>query len=123
MLALLGDLKEADPFDLTEDIVKTIDALPEPVSTKESRLMQLRILIQARKFTPRLEVAMLKAASFFKEERDPFYKRGQARGIEKERAKAEAEKLDMAREMKKDGISNEQIAKFIKLPIEVVEKL
>src|SRR5690606_26298781 len=36
MLALLGDLTEADPFDLTEDIVKTIDTLPEPVSTKES---------------------------------------------------------------------------------------
>lgn len=70
---------------------------------------------------------MLKAASFFKEERDPFYKRGQARGIEKgiekERAKAEAEKLDMAREMKKDGISNEQIAKFTKLSITEVESL
>lgn len=59
MLALLGDLKEADPFDLTEDIVKTIDTLPEPVSTKESRLMQLRILIQLRKF--RLDCKFLKA--------------------------------------------------------------
>ena len=66
---------------------------------------------------------MLKAATFFKEERDPFYKRGQVRGIEKERAKAHAEKLSMAREMKQDGISNEQITKFTKLPLEVVEKL
>ncbi len=66
---------------------------------------------------------MLKAATFFKEEKDPFYKRGQARGIEKERAKAYAEKLDSAREMKKDGISDEQIAKFTKLSIEVIEKL
>lgn len=60
MLALLGDLKEADPFDLTEDIVKTIDTLPEPVSTKESRLMQLRILIQLRKF--RFSGCLLKAS-------------------------------------------------------------
>jgi len=45
MLALLGDLKGADPCGLTEDIVRTIDTLPEPVSIKESRLMQLRILI------------------------------------------------------------------------------
>lgn len=70
---------------------------------------------------------MLKAATFFKEEKDPFYKRGQARGIEKgiekERSKAYAEKLDSAREMKKDGISDEQIARFTKLSIEVVEKL
>ncbi len=50
MLALLGDLKDANPFDLTEDIVKAIDKLPEPVSIKENRLMQLRILIQLRKF-------------------------------------------------------------------------
>ena len=123
MLALLGELGGANPLNLTEDIVRTIDTLPEPVSSKESRLMQLRILIQLRKFESHLEVAMLKAATFFKEERDPFYKRGQARGIEKERAKAYAEKLDSAREMKKDGISDEQIAKFTKLSIEVIEKL
>jgi len=60
MLALLGNLKEADPFNLTEDIVKTIDALPEPVSSKESRLMQLRILIQLRKF--RFSNCFLKAS-------------------------------------------------------------
>ncbi len=62
---------------------------------------------------------MLKAASFFKEERDPFYKRG----AQKERAKAQQEKLDMALDMKKDGIPVEQIAKFTKLPIAVIEKL
>ena len=60
MLALLGDLKGASPFDLTEDIVKTIDTLPEPVSSKKSRLMQLRILIQLRKF--RLSGCLFKAS-------------------------------------------------------------
>lgn len=123
MLALLGNLKTADPFDLTEDIVKTIDQLPDPVSIKENRLMQLRILIQLRKFTPRLEVAMLKAASFFKEEKDPFYKRGQAKGIEKERAKAYAEKLRSAVKMKKSGFDNAMIADVLEIPIEEVEKL
>ena len=43
--------------------------------------------------------------------------------LEKERAKAHADKLESAREMKRDGISNERIARFIKLPVEVVEKL
>ena len=50
-------------------------------------------------------------------------KRGEQRGEKKAQAKAHAEKLDMAREMKQDGISNERIAKFTKLPLEVVEKL
>lgn len=40
-----------------------------------------------------------------------------------ERAKAEAEKLDIAREMKNDGISVEQIAKFTKLTAKEIEKL
>src|SRR5690606_8075753 len=120
MLVLLGDLKESNPFNLTEDIVKTIDTLPEPTSSKESWLMQLRILIQLRKFESHLEVAMLKAATFFKEERDPFYKRGQA----KERAKAYAEKLESARGLKKVGLlTDRQIAESLKLPLEVVEKL
>lgn len=127
MLALLGDLKEANPFDLTEDVVQAIDKLPEPVSIKENRLMQLRILIQLRKFTPQLETAMLKAASFFKEERDPFYKRGQAKGIEKgiesERAKAYGEKLRSATKMKNSGFDNAMIADILELPIEEVEKL
>jgi hypothetical protein len=43
--------------------------------------------------------------------------------VEQERARAYQEKLDMARDMKKDGVSNERIAKFSKLPIEVIEKL
>ncbi|WP_028295224.1 Rpn family recombination-promoting nuclease/putative transposase [Olivibacter sitiensis] len=52
---------------------------------------------------------------------------GEVKGLEKgrqeERAKAEAEKLDIAREMKKDGLPIVQIAKFTKLSIEVIEKL
>ncbi|PPK98961.1 hypothetical protein [Parapedobacter indicus] len=123
MLALLGDLKGTDPFGLTEDIVRTIDKLPEPVSIKENRLMQLRILIQLRKFTPRLEVAMLKAASFFKEEKDPFYKRGQVKGAEKERAKAYTEKLRSAQKMKQSGFEDAIIADVLELPLEVVRKL
>ncbi|MCL4638374.1 MAG: hypothetical protein QHC79_17595 [Pseudosphingobacterium sp.] len=43
---------------------------------------------------------------------------------EKERAKADQEKLDSAKSLKETGLlSNEQIAKSLKLPLEVVEKL
>ncbi|MEH6305594.1 hypothetical protein RYH73_08070 [Olivibacter sp. CPCC 100613] len=43
---------------------------------------------------------------------------------EKERAKADQEKLDSAKFLKETGLlSNEQIAKSLKLPLEVVEKL
>lgn len=44
-------------------------------------------------------------------------------GMDLERAKAHQEKLEIAREMKKDGISNEQITKFTKLSSVEIEKL
>jgi len=52
---------------------------------------------------------------------------GLQKGLEKgrleERARAEAEKFDIAREMKRDGLSVEQISRFTKLSIEEIEKL
>jgi len=46
------------------------------------------------------------------------------KAIEKERAEAEADKLLSAKSLKDTGLlSNEQIAKSLKLPIEAVEKL
>lgn len=74
---------------------------------------------------------MLKTASFFKEEQDPFYKRGQVKGlrkgiekgIEKERARAFAEKLKSASGFKKMGLPIADIAKGLQLSIEEVEKL
>ncbi|SKB62424.1 hypothetical protein SAMN05660226_02300 [Parapedobacter luteus] len=66
---------------------------------------------------------MSKAATFFKKERDPFYKMG----AQKERAKAEAEKLaekrKIALEFKNLGVSVADIAKGTGLSIEEVEKL
>lgn len=52
---------------------------------------------------------------------------GRQEGLEKgrmeERAKAEAEKLDIARELKKEGLSVEFITKTTKLSVEQIEKL
>ena len=83
MLAVLGNLGETDPYVVTEGIVRDIDQRPISVNEKQKRINQLRIIVQLRNFERQLEVAMLKAATFFKEERDPFYKRGEAKGIER----------------------------------------
>lgn len=57
---------------------------------------------------------------FFKEEKDPFFRRGEAKG-KMEGRKEEA--VAIATAMKKDGIPAEQIAKFTKLSLEEIEKL
>ncbi len=110
LLAILGDLKGADPYEVTEKIVKAIDQEPVPVSEKEKRANQLRILSQLRTFESFFEKAMVKVASFFKEERDPFYKRGELKG------KAEVVKNLIS----KLGLSNEQAADVAEVSAEFV---
>ncbi|SKB62419.1 hypothetical protein SAMN05660226_02299 [Parapedobacter luteus] len=50
MLAILGNLGNADSYEVTESIVRAIDREKAPVSEKQKRINQLRILVQLRKF-------------------------------------------------------------------------
>ena len=64
---------------------------------------------------------MLKAASFFKEERDPFYRRGQARGIEKGIEKGKASVVASLLAAGKFTIS--EIANFATVSEDFVKKV
>ena len=57
---------------------------------------------------------------FFKEEKDPFFRRGEAKGKTEGRKEVA---IAIAGEMKKEGIPADQIAKFTKLSFEEIEKL
>ena len=48
---------------------------------------------------------------------------GLAEGMEKERAKAESEKLDIARQLLGTGMPASQVALIIKLPLDTVNAL
>ncbi|SEM17881.1 hypothetical protein SAMN05216436_102145 [bacterium A37T11] len=84
ILAILGNLGGKDPVQLVEQILTNIENQPT-IGEKNKYFNQLRVLNQLRSFTDtkKMEEIMLKAASFFKEERDPFYKRGEVKGEEK----------------------------------------
>ena len=60
---------------------------------------------------------MLKAASFFKEERDPFYKRGQVRGVEKGKASVVANLLSSGK------FTVSEIANFATVSEDFVKKV
>jgi len=64
---------------------------------------------------------MLKAASFFKEERDPFYKRGQAKGIEKG-AEAKSYKV-VANLIQQLGLDDATAAGVAEVPVYFVQKV
>ncbi|HEY5326134.1 MAG TPA: hypothetical protein VIJ27_03980 [Mucilaginibacter sp.] len=77
-------------------------------------------MAQLRKLDIKFAEAMESITKFFKEEKDPFFQRGEAKG-KVEGRKEEA--IAIAGEMKKDGIPVDQIAKFTKLSLEEIEKL
>jgi len=76
----------------------------------------LRILAQLRKLDIKFAEAMESITKFFKEEKDPFFRRGEAKGEAKGRK-------EVALEMKKEGIPVDQIVKFTKLSLKEIEKL
>jgi len=84
LLAILGDLGGKEPIKIVEEVVEAIDRQPIDRVIKIKYFKQLRILAQLRKFTNTKKVGdiMLKTASFFKVEKDPFYKRGEEKGAE-----------------------------------------
>lgn len=55
-------------------------------------------------------------SKFFKEEKDLLYRKGEEKGKHKKA-------IAIARELKKEGLSLDFIAKTTKLPIEEMEKL
>ncbi|SEN32773.1 conserved hypothetical protein (putative transposase or invertase) [bacterium A37T11] len=125
MLALLADLKDADPYEVTEQIVKAINEEPVEVSEKEKRTQQLRILTQLRTFESLFEKAMVKLASFFKEERDPFYIKGEERGkLEgKEEGKLEGKEIVVENLITKLGFSNKQAADIAEVSMDFVQNI
>jgi len=77
----------------------------------------LRILVQLRNFTKPLEEIMLKVASFFKEENDPFYRRGELKGEERKN-------YEFVRNLILDfDFTDEQAAKASQTSIAFVQKV
>jgi len=77
LLAILGDIGGEDPLRVMERVVSNIDHLPVSNTQKNKYIEQLRIIVQLRKFGNQMKEAMLKVASFFKVENDPFYIEGE----------------------------------------------
>ncbi|MES2458520.1 MAG: hypothetical protein V4594_23405 [Bacteroidota bacterium] len=86
-----------------------------------SDLKQLRIFVQLRThIEPQFLEAMQSVSTFFKEENDIFYRRGEEKGIEKGSYK---KSLEVARNFKAMGVPVIDIAKGTGLSIEEIEKL
>lgn len=76
---------------------------------------QIRVLLQLRDLETQFDEVMESISTFFKEERDPFYKRGEKKG---EHKKA----VQIARRLKRMGLPLHDIVKATSLSIAEIEK-
>jgi len=116
ILAILANFGN-DGEDLAlQNILKGVQADAQGDFAESRYFEQLRILAQLRKLDIKFAEAMESITKFFKEEKDPFFRKGEAKGRKEEA-------IAIAGEMKKDGIPADQITKFTKLSLEEIEKL
>jgi hypothetical protein len=112
ILAILANFENDGEVVALQNILKGVQAGTQGDFAESRYFEQLRILAQLRKLDIKFAEAMESITKFFKEEKDPFFQRGEAKG-----------RKEVAKEMKKDGIPVDQIAKFTKLSLEEIEKL
>ena len=104
---------------VVKSVLEKIAATNPEGSTNNKYYEQLRVIMQLRKFDNETENAMLDVNSFWKLERDPLYKRGRQVAQEK----ALEEKRVIARDLKKEGLAIDFIARTTKLSIQEIESL
>ena len=124
ILAILANFDNDGEELALQNILKGVRAVKQGDFAESRYFEQLRILAQLRKLDIKFAEAMESITKFFKEEKDPFFQRGEAKGEARGEARGSlARAIAIAGEMKKDGIPVEQIAKFTKLSFEEIEKL
>lgn len=132
LLAILGNPGMEDPKQILKQIVMDIKNQTTGGLTQDKYLYQLHVLVQLRNLGNQLDEIMVSVNEFFNIERDPVYIRGEKKGIQEGIREGIQEgilegkhkqALEIALEMKKDGLSMEKIIKFTKLSVEEIEKL
>jgi predicted transposase/invertase (TIGR01784 family) len=85
---------------------------------------QLRMLVQLRNLEAQFNEAMETITKFFKEERDPLYRRGELKGEIKGEIKGrEQQKIETVLNLKKSGFEIGVIANVMGLTADEVEKI
>jgi len=120
ILAILANFEEDGPVLAIKNIVNDIKAFAEGDFAEDRYFKQLRVLVQIRNLEEQFSDAMETISKYFKEEKDPFYKRGQVKG---RLEGIEENTIQTAIKMKENGLDINLIANITGLSIEEIEKL
>lgn len=118
MLGILAHLGDEDPEEAVTAIVNEISIVAESELTKDKYFKQIRIFVQLRNHIEHeLNKAMQSVSTFFKEEKDFLYRKGEQTGLEK-KARAVVENL-----LTKLGCSDEKAAEVAEVSLEFVQQI
>ncbi len=85
MLAILANFGDSKPKQIIENIVNQVVTASKGNFTKLRHIQQLRILAQLRNLAPDSLQIMDSIANYFSEEKDILYRRGELKGMKKEK--------------------------------------
>lgn len=122
ILAILGDLKGNDPKDVLVEIMIKLHSVARGELANNKYANQLQVLTQLRKLEDdfKLITSMGPVSSFFKIEKDPFYKEGKAEGVQAGRVE---KAMEFAKKLLKKKFSIEEIAELTDLSKAEIEML
>ncbi|MEO6523875.1 MAG: hypothetical protein ABIN91_19480 [Mucilaginibacter sp.] len=116
ILAILANFEQDGAVLAIKSILQEVKSFAGSDLAEDRYFNQLRMLVQLRNLETQFDEAMEAITKFFKEEKDPFFRRGEAKGRE------EGIK-ETALKMKKSGLEISLIANITGLSVEEVEKL
>ncbi|GAB4051021.1 RpnC/YadD family protein [Spirosoma litoris] len=125
LFALLADYGTKSPEAILEHIVNRIYETTTGSLAFERYISQLRVLVQLRKLQPVLETVMEKLTQYFKEQEDPFYKKGERLGfsVGLENGRKQGIELVVSNLLRETALSISEIARLAEVPISFVEAL
>ena len=126
MLGILANFEKEDSYQVVKAIVDGIQGVGNDDFAKSRYFKQLRIMIQLRKnIEQHFEQAMQSVSTFFKEENDYLYRKGEIKGEIKGQIKGEEKKRHafVVNLIIKLKLTDEQIAEVAEVDIEYVKKI
>jgi predicted transposase YdaD len=121
-MAIFGNFDRKAPVEVIKDILLGIEKEADGELNAKRYRQQLRGLVQLRKLTKQFKKAMAIVGTF-KVEKDPFYQQGRREARNEERARAKAEKKEMAMVLKNKNVALDIIIEATGLSIEEIKAL
>ncbi len=121
ILAILANFENDEPIAAITEILHEVKISAKGSFAQSKYFNQLRALVQLRNLEKQFNIAMESITEFFKEEKDPLFRKGEAKGREEGREE-EREKF-VAYLIERSGLSDEKAADVAEVTVDVVKKI